>query len=362
MTDHIWKADWERTKEAHRKFWKREGAVIIAPYSEVDTLKVPREKLEKPAEPADVMKFWTDEDYNCKKIRYEMSASAFPGDTVPLAEWGVGPGVLALFLGSEAGMSKETVWYHPVISNPDNYPKIKFNPENKWWKIHESMLKRLVKESKGNYYVGYPDIIENIDVLASLREAQTLLMDMIERPEWVKERVWEINEAYFEVYNRIYDIIKFPDGSSVFNYFKVWSEGKAAKVQCDASAMFSPDMFGEFVVPALTKQCEWLDNSIYHLDGTQCICHLDHLLSIKALDAIEWTPQAGKPCGSDPMWFDMYKKIRKGGKGLQVIDAKFKEVEPLLAAIGSKGLYLWVRDIKNEDELAQVYKLVEKYK
>ena len=358
----IWKKDWEKVKENHQKFWDRDGTVIITTFSPIDMLKVPREKVENPAEPEDVMKFWTDEDYNCAKVRWQMANEAFPGDTVPLAEWGVGPGVLGLFLGSTAGLSKETVWYHPFITDPENYPKIKFDPENKWWKIHESMLKRLVKESKGNYYVGYPDIIENIDTLASLRDSQTLLMDMIERPDWVKEKVWEINDAFFETMNRMYDIIKFPDGSSVFDYFKLWSKGKVAKVQCDASAMFSPDMFDEFVVPALTAQCEWLDNSVYHLDGTQCICHLDHILSIKPLDAIEWTPQAGKPNGSNPLWFEMFKKIRKAGKGLQVIDGKYKEVEPLLDAIGSKGLYLWVRDLKDEGELEQVYRLVEKYK
>jgi hypothetical protein len=308
------------------------------------------------------MKFWTDEDFICARARHNMAWSAFLGDTIPVAEWTVGPGVLALFLGSEAGLARNTVWYNPVIHDPDKYGKIVFDPDNKWFKLNESMFKRLVKESRGHYYVGFPDIIENIDILASLRETQTLLMDMIERPEWVKEKLAEINKAYFEVYDRLYNIIKFPDGSSVFSFFYAWSEGKAAKVQCDASAMFSPDMFGEFVVPALTEQCEWLDNSIYHLDGTQCICHLDHLLSIKALDAIEWTPQAGKPNGSNPIWYDMHKKIRKGGKGLQIIDAKLNEVEPLLNAIGSKGLYLWVRDVKDEKDLERIYKLVEKYK
>ncbi|MEI7905550.1 MAG: hypothetical protein WCI43_09095, partial [Candidatus Firestonebacteria bacterium] len=216
---NIWKTDWEKAKENHKKFWKREGTVIIAPYSDIDLLKVPREIIEEPAEPSDVLKLWTDEDYNCKKIRSRLAREAFPGDTVPLAEWGVGPGVLALFLGSEAGLERNTVWYYPVIQNPETSGKIKFDPNNKWFKLHESMLRRLVKESKGNYYVGYPDIIENIDTLASLRDAQTLLMDMIERPEWVKEKVNEINQAYFEVFDRLYDIIKFPDGSSVFNYF-----------------------------------------------------------------------------------------------------------------------------------------------
>lgn len=357
----IWKADWEKARENHRKFWKREGTVVY-PMGPVGRAKTPHiEPGVWPEEPSDLFKLWTDEDFICRRARHNMAWSAFPGDAVPHTAWTVGPGVLALFLGSEAGLATDTVWFNPVIHDPDTYGEIRFDPENKWWKIHESMLRRLVKESQGNYYVAFPDIIENIDILASLREAQTLLMDMIERPEWVSARVAEINRAFFEVYDRMYDIVKFADGSSVFGFFNVYSDGKAAKVQCDASAMFSPDMFAEFVVPALTEQCEWLDNSLFHLDGTQCIVHLDHLLGIEALDAIEWTPQAGRPNGSNPIWFDLYKRIRQGGKGLQIIDAKLEEVEPLLDTIGSKGLYLMVRGVKDEGEVEQIYRLVEKY-
>ena len=359
----IWKQDWDQTRENHRKFWKGEGTVIVPCSKALRSRKKPREDVgEWPADPDDLMKFWTDEDFICRRARHNMAWSAFPGDALPVVQWSVGPGVLALFLGSEAGLAKNTVWYHPVIQDPEKYGAIRFDPDNQWFQIHESMLRRLVRESKGNYYVGFPDIIENIDILASLRDAQALLVDMIERPEWVKQKLVEINQAYFDVYERFYDIIKFPDGSSVFSFFEVWSDGKVAKVQCDASAMFSPDMFAEFVVPTLTAQCAWLDHSMYHLDGTQCICHLDHLLAIEPLDAIEWTPQAGKPCGSDPVWFDLYRRIRKGGKALQIINGKLAQVEPLFDAIGSRGVYLDVVDMQDEKDLETVYKLVEKYR
>ena len=49
---------------------------------------------------------------------------------------------------------------------------------------------------------------------------------------------------------------------------------KAGWATIDASAMFSTPMFRRFVAPALTAQCEWLDYSLYHLDGTQAVHHL----------------------------------------------------------------------------------------
>lgn len=90
-------------------------------------------------------------------------------------------------------------------------------------------------------------------------------------------QVDEITAVWFEAYQRIYDIIRLDDGSSTFGAFRLWGPGRTAKLQCDASAMFSPAMFRRFVAPSLTKQCEWLDHSLYHLDGTQALVQPDTL-------------------------------------------------------------------------------------
>ena len=193
---------------------------------------------------------------------------------------------------------------------------------------------------RGKYMAGFPDLVENIDILAALRDPQTLMMDLIERPAWVRQKVDEINRGFFAVYDRLYDAIQLSDGSSCFGAFSLWGPGKVAKVQCDASAMFSPRMFAEFVVPALTEQCRWLDHSMFHLDGSDCIPHLDLLLSIEALDAIEWTPDPRVPSGGDPHWYDMYRHILAEGKSVQPIGVQPDEVLPLLDAVGPEGIYI----------------------
>ena len=194
----------------------------------------------------------------------------------------------------------------------------------------------------------------------SLRGFDALLMDMVERPEWVEQKIREINEVWFTAYQLIYDLIKLEDGSSTFGAFYIWGPGKVAKLQCDASAMFSPKMYQRFVVPALTAQCEWLDHSLYHLDGTQAMVHLDTLLAIKPLDAIEWTPQAGIETGGHKRWHDLYRRILAAGKSVQVVNVEPDEVLPLLDAIGRKGVYMLIQ-FKNEREAEQVLKLVEPY-
>jgi hypothetical protein len=246
-------------------------------------------------------------------------------------------------------------------ANPESYPPLRFDAGNKWQRIHEQTLAACARLGRGKYLVGCPDLIENIDILAALLDPQLLLYDLIERPEWLERKVWEINEVFFKSYQRLYDIIKLPDGSSCFDAFRLWGPGKVAKVQCDASAMFSTDMFARFVAPALTAQCKWLDHSMFHLDGHQCIQHLDILLGIEPLDAIEWTPDPQVPTGGSPEWYPMYRRILEAGKSVQAIGIRPEEVEPLLDAVGPKGMYLMV-NAWEPGEIDAVEKIAEKFR
>ena len=328
-----------------------------------ETGRAIHEIVPAPARPATLEERYTNAAFRATENHFRLSRSVFPLDVLPSATTDLGPGSLALFLGSPPGFAEDTVWYHPCIENelePEKLPPLRFDEDNPWWKITGDILRRCAELARGKYLVACPDLIENMDVLSSLRGGQTLCLDMIERPEWIEQKIWEINNVWFAAYQRIYDLIKLDDGSSAFGAFYIWGPGKVAKVQCDASAMFSPKMYRRFVVPALTAQCDWLDHSLYHLDGTQAMVHLDALLEIAPLDAIEWTPQAGIETGGDKRWYDLYKRILSAGKSVQVVNVEPDEVVPLLDAIGNQGVYILIQ-FKDEREAGLVLKRVEGY-
>lgn len=356
-----WKPNWEETKQHFIKWWHQDGLVLCmwgAPERDE-----PHEIVSHPGESPDIDYFYTQPQWRGAWNHYNLSRHSFPADVLPVAETDIGPGSLALFMGSEAVLAEDTVWFLPCIDpeHPENHPPLRFDAESRWWRITEATLKACAELARGKYLVGCPDLIENVDIVAALRDPQRMLMDMVERPEWVIEKVQETNQVFFEVYNRIYDIIKLEDRSSTFGAFRLWGPGKVVKVQCDTSAMFSPAMFAKFVVPALTEQCEWLDYAMFHLDGHQCIKHLDSLLAIQALDAVEWTPDPQVPSGGSPVWYPMYRKILDAGKSVQAIGVKSEEVEPLLDAVGGKGMYI-MTTIESEKHAETLLKLVEPYR
>jgi hypothetical protein len=361
VSDCAWKANWEEAKQHFNAWWRHEGLVLGTGWQPLDP---PRERLPEPPEPDSIEARYAEASLRARRQHYALSRYRYQGDTLPISATDVGPGSLALFLGSEPRFAPDTVWFEPSIMGvrePESLPPLRFNPDSRWWRITEATCRACAELGRGKYLVGCPDLIENVDILSALRDPQTLMVDMIERPAWVEEKVAEINRAFFAAYQRIYDIIKLPDGSSCFGAFGLWGPGKTVKVQCDAAAMFSPAMFRRFVVPALTEQCEWLDQTMFHLDGTQCLCQLDPLLEIEPLDAVEWTPQAGIEGGGHPRWYDVYRRILAAGKSVQAIGVKPGEVEPLLDAVGPRGMYV-VTYPRTEREVEALLTAAQRYR
>jgi hypothetical protein len=358
----MWKTNWEQTRKRFIDWWNREGP-LIGMWGAPEVGRSVHENVPPTVRPATLPERYCNGVFRAAENHYRLSRSIFPLDILPTATTDLGPGSLALFLGSEPGFAEDTVWFHPVIERelePEKLPPLKFDPNQAWWRTTEEIIRSCVSLSRGKYVVGCPDLVENMDTLASLRGGQTLCMDLVERPEWVEQKIWEINDVWFAAYDRIYDIIKLEDGSSAFGAFYIWGPGKVAKLQCDASAMFSPKMYKQFVVPALTAQCERLDHSLYHLDGTQAMLHLDSLLAIEPLDAIEWTPQAGIETGGNKRWYELYRRILGAGKSVQVVNVELHEIQPLLDAVGPKGVYILIQ-FKDEREAEQASNLAAPY-
>jgi hypothetical protein len=311
--------------------------------------------------PADARRWWLDPSGRVDRFERETAATFFGGEAHARFDPQLGPGNLAAFLGSEPHYTPDTVWFDPCIDDPDRHPALAFDPRNPHFRAQMAIADAGLAAGRGRWPVTYPDLIENVDVLVSLRGMEHLLEDMMDRPGWVVDQVAAINRIFFQVYDLMRASLGDAWGGTHWGAFCLYGEGRTAKVQCDASAAFGPPQFRRFVAPALAEQCRWLTNSLYHLDGTQCLCHLDELLAIDALDAIEWTPQSGRPGGGDPSWFGIYRRILAAGKGVQAVSVDPEEVVPLLDAVGPRGLFVITR-AGTEEQARRLEERVDRYR
>ena len=80
--------------------------------------------------------------------------------------------------------------------------------------------------------------------------------------------------------------------------------------------------------------------------GPDAIKHLDALMEIPELDAVQWTSGAVKPDGGWDGWYPIYDKVRKADKSLWIaiydggIEDWTARADRLVARYGADSLYL----------------------
>ena len=280
------------------------------------------------------------------RYRYFCQTHAFLGESFPNLNIDFGPGSLASYLGSEIGFKEDTVWFNKCLDGWDGVPKLTFDPENKWFKKHLQLAKDCQALAGDDFYVDMPDLMENIDVLASLRGAQDILFDLLDEPEMIGERIQEVTDIYYEYYDRFYDVIKDEEGGNAYTVFQIWGPGRTVKLQCDFSAMMSPEDFRKYIQPSLREQSEKVDHVLYHLDGPAAIKHMDALMEIDGIDALQWTSGDAGPDGTLPDWDVIYDKAIAAGKSIwvKVYSGEFedwiKNVDRIVKKYGSHSLFL----------------------
>ena len=350
-----WKSNLEETKQRYINWWNHKG-IILNMWEHFQEGVQPHAEIASPAPAKDLSQKWFDPQWRAEYLDWYVAHSSLKADILPVANTQLGPGSLAAILGGVFEGGEDTIWIHP---DPDFTDEIVFNPEHPNWILHKELLKACKAKANGHYFVGMPDLMEGLDVLAALKGTDRVLLDTVMQPEILEQQMQQINDIYFQVFDELYDIIREGD-EMAFCYFSSWAPGRMSKLQSDISTMISQDDYRRFVQPFIREQCQKIDYTLYHLDGVGAMHHLPALLEIEELNAIQWTPGVGEPQGGSPKWYDLYKKILAGGKSVMVCWVTLDELKPLLDHIGVDGVHLEM-DFHNEKEVEQAMRIIEEY-
>ena len=303
---------------------------------------------------------WLDIKGRIQRFNLYAQGTFFGGEAYPRLCTFFSSDSLAAYLGSRCRFPPQqcpdSIWFLDIIEDWNHLPPLEIDPDNKWWRATLEMTRLAVEDGAGKYFVGHTDIGGVGDVLAHLRGPQNLCLDLIDHPDQVKRTEARLNELWFQVYEEQLKIL-WPQMEGTDGWLGVWGPGKTYPIQCDFSAYLSPEMFEEFFLPHIRAQAEWLDNAVYHLDGPDAIRHLDLLLDVPQIKAIQWVPGAGAPPQIE--WIPLHQRIQATGKGLVIAVEKW-EVEPLLRELSPEGLLLRTH-CDSEAEARELLKQVEKW-
>lgn len=347
-----YKDDWDQVKKRHTAFWEREiidrCCVSVTAYKKGSNYK-PEPFPEKPD---DKFNYWTDGEQILRRHRRMFENTYFAGDSFPHIPLYLGAVGHAGYFKNARYRLEDTVWFFPSIHNWEK-DQLEFDPDSPLYTKTLELARYFADEGKGEFIISMPDIGGYIDALSHLRGPENVLIDMVEEKEMLHDACDKIREVWHTTNEQVYQIVKGNnEGGCSVGWLDTWAPGRHTQAQCDLSCMISPQAFSEFIVPEIESQASWSDYLLYHLDGFEQIRHLEMLLSIKKLSAIQWTCVEGQP---SPLEFiPVLRRIQDAGKGL-VIAIKPEELEPLMQQLSSKGLYLILR----ADSAEEADKMVE---
>lgn len=320
-----YKDNWTEAREHLEAFWA--GEYIDRPLT---LLTAPRQNAPSPPPvPEDLEAKWTDLDYLLQLDEHQVRWTHWLGDVIPtgrtvLMGW-------CLNFGFPVTFQPDTIWIEHTLETWDEAIEWADRWRDPWFERMRIYTERACRQAAEKYFIGAPPILPPNDLLSMLRGGVPFLMDLVERPGVIRRNLMEMTAAHLEMHQALAAIrSRHQEGN--LHHYRIWCPEYVGLWQSDVSAMISPDMFEEFIVPELEKVSEVFDKIIYHLDGPDAIRHVDSVCAIEKVHLIQWVPGTGNPGGAH--WLDLFKRIQANGKAVLIsgshadIEVLIKELDP----------------------------------
>ena len=333
--------DWHIIRARYEAWW--EGKPLDRPLVRLTAPRSPINHASPPSDEAALFNWLTDPQQVLPRLEHNLASTFYTGDAFPWLD-PMSQGLAAIqaaYHGAPYRVDPRTLtgWTEPLFNDWQNRPTFRLDPANRWWQATRLLLAEGARRSQDRYIITIPDLQGGGEILALLRGSQELALDLLDCPEQIAPALQEINLAWYEFYTECYRIIHQGAGprSGYVDWLGIWSEKPAVTVECDFSVMVSPAMFERHFLPSVEQQVSWVGRAIYHLDGPGAIPHLDALLSLPGLRAIQWVPTPGRPRQVD--WIPLLQRIQLAGKAV-VIACDPDEIPRLLRSLDPSHLVL----------------------
>jgi hypothetical protein len=270
------------------------------------------------------------------------------GDALPNIRADFGPVILGGLFGAEIKFGADTTWTHAFIDDGwSNAPDWTIRDDNRWWVLLRRLMQLVAEDAVRRYLVCTPNLGGTGDVLLNLRGSGQLCMDVVDQPQRIREALDRIYEGWHRAFTEMFRIT-LGQGAGLVHWHRLWSNQPWVIPECDFNALIGPRQFEDLFLPDIARHAATVGRAVFHLDGPGAARHVDALLEVPDIQAIQFTPGTGTP--SALAWVEMFRKIQRRGRSVLVI-CPAEEVLALCEALQPEGLAIWVDTALEPDEL-----------
>jgi hypothetical protein len=302
--------------------------------------------------------WWFDVETQVDLYLKSIEGRRFYGETFPVYFPNLGPDVYAAFYGAELKFGETTSWSEPIVREWEDIETLEFDWNNVYFRKLEELTQCALERCNNKALVGYTDLHPGLDCVAAWRDPQQLCLDMIDTPEKV-EQLAELAIADFEMIYDHFDSMLKDAGQPSVSWMGIPSFGRMHIPSCDFSALISPSFFERFGFPVLKKEVKTMTHNVFHVDGNGVANHLDAILSVPEVHAIQWVQGVGDDYPI-MQWVPFIKDLQARDIPV-VVDLSKEDLDDFIAVMNPKGLFLWVAT-ESEDEEQTLLQQIEKWK
>ena len=337
------KPDFERVLDRYESWWDAESSLVSLTYPQPPEKRMPVPPAREHATRRDR---WMDTQSVVERTTARLHNTVYCADALPTAWPNLGPEIFSAFYGCPLEFTETTSWSVPNLESwdPESTAALQLDTANEYYQKILEITDALLDAGRDRFIVGYTDLHPGGDALAAFRDPQQLCLDLIEHPAEVADLLDRVTTDFLSLYDTYHARLSGSRMPST-SWLPATCRGRYYIPSNDFSCMISDEMFEEFFLPGIARECRHMDRSIYHLDGPQALRFLDPLLALPEIHAIQWVAGAGYDYWLD--WVDVYRRIQAAGKSF-VLYPPLADLPKVFDLLEPEGAWLHVGGVPDQ--------------
>lgn len=184
--------------------------------------------------------------------------------------------------------------------------------DSDWLNIYTDLIDRLVGRFGDDYPVGQPILRGPLDLAAAVYGDENMVYRFYDHPDSMKGFLDRAAEIFLRFVQSTHQGVPPFLGGSVLGSYYIWTPGTCLRLQEDAMALLSPDLYREFVHPVDCRIGSEADYTLFHLHASG-LHLLDCLLENQFIKILQVSKDEGRDL--EPI-LPALRKVQNAGKCL----------------------------------------------
>ncbi len=223
----------------------------------------------------------------------------------------------------------------------------RLDKQDPWFETCIRFAETLVERADGRYPVSHGPELGPTDLHALLRGHNESILDLVDEPERSAELLMSLGHVFVDFFKETWKHLPLYHGGYFDAQYQLWAPGPIIRMQEDATAVFSPDLYRRLVQPVDRMIAKQFECNFIHLHTT-AMPMLDDFLAIEELRCIEINIESFNiPV---PGMIEYFRRVQEADRPLLIRGSLSPDEARLVVdSLDPRGLYLHLMPESQEE-------------